>query len=303
MKTTSVFKCVGMIFLWSTLFYACTRETSQTGEIQEREIASVSGEADSEAETIFNECFDNALGVNNNVAVGGSGVFFGRTDSLTPVPRCFAVTLSNPNNTPFPVVVTIDFGTAGCIGPDGRVRRGKIIIEYTNRMTIPGAVATTTFQNYYVDDKKVEGKHKVTNISTPQSPPTVVSRDFKVEVIDGKITKPNGDYTEWNSMKTVKQIEGLGTPDLSLDDVFRIEGSAEGRVKRGNLLVRWESQVTEPLIRRFTCRWIVKGVIKARRVNLPANSVWVAVLDYGNGLCDNKAILTVNGITRQITLP
>jgi hypothetical protein len=27
------------------------------------------------------------------------------------------------------------------------------------------------------------------------------------------------------------------------------------------------------------------------------------VLDFGNGQCDNQAILTINGVSRQITLP
>ncbi|MBL0268925.1 MAG: hypothetical protein IPP99_09740 [Chitinophagaceae bacterium] len=91
--------------------------------------------------------------------------------------------------------------------------------------------------------------------------------------------------------------------EMPRDDVFKIEGTAYGRVKRGNLLVRWESSITEPLIRRFTCRWIVKGRIRSVRANLPSNSPWIAILDFGAGNCDNQAVLTINGNSRQITLP
>jgi hypothetical protein len=101
----------------------------------------------------------------------------------------------------------------------------------------------------------------------------------------------------------VVQIEGILTPDMPRDDVFKIEGSSSGRVRRGNIIVLWNATVTEPLFRRFTCRHIVKGKIRTVRGNLTTQSRWVAVLDFGNGQCDNQATLTVNGVSRQITLP
>lgn len=285
---------------------SCTKEKSQSGtDEQEEEVAKVSAEADAEAESTFNEFFDDVMGVNNDVGVGGSGVTYGRMDSLTPVPRCFTITVTHPNNTPFPAVVVLNFGTTGCPGPDGRVRRGKIRIEYTNRLIVPGAIATTTFEDFYVDALHVEGTHKISNISDAPVPPANLAKKYKVQVINGKITKPSGDFVEWNSTRTITQFEGMATPDFPKDDIFKIEGSANGFVRRGSLLVRWESTITEPLIRRFTCRWIVRGKVRTVRANLPdpGNSRWVGILDFGAGVCDNIATLTINGVPRQITLP
>lgn len=301
------------LFFSLLVFVSCQKETSSGGtDAEEFEASLASSEGDSEAEVTFNSIFDDAMGANDDVGLAGTGVFYGRSntnesgdvargDSLSPVTRCFTVTITHPNSTPFPVRILIDFGTAGCRGPDGNLRKGKIITEYTNRLLVPGATATTVFDGFYINDVKVEGTHKITNMSGPNTLP--LSRKFKVEVIDGKLTKPNGNYVEWNSVKTITQIEGLITPDLARDDVFKIEGSARGRVKRGTLLVGWESTITEPLIKRFTCRWIVRGRIKTIRVNATANSPWIAVLDFGAGTCDNQATITVNGVTRQITLP
>jgi hypothetical protein len=293
------------IFFGLLFFISCSKEKSQSGtDEQEMEVSTVSGEADAEASTVFNEFFDDVMGVNNDVGVSGSGVFFNRTDSLNPVPRCFTITIDHPNGTVFPAVVTLDFGTVGCPGPDGRVRRGKIITEYTNRLTFPGAVATTTFDRFFVDAVNVQGTHKISNISGPPIPPATIARKFKVEVINGKLSHPNGNYIEWNSIRTITQIDGLLTPDFPRDDVFRIEGHAQGQVRRGTLLVRWESTIIDPLIRRLTCRWIVRGRIKTVRANLdPNNTRWVAILDFGAGNCDNLATITINGVTRQITLP
>lgn len=290
------------LFISMLLFVSCQKENSQNGttEEQETEASKVSGEADAEAEVIFDNLFDDVMGANDEVGNAGSGVFFGRTDSLTPVPRCFTVTVTHPNNTPFPVKIVVDFGNVGCPGPDGHVRRGKVITVYTNRMIVPGAVAETSFDNHYVDSVKVEGAHRVENITLATTP--VNMRRFKVTVTEGKLTKPNGNYVRWNSTKYITHFEGVVTPG-PLDDIFKIEGNARGQVLRNNLLVAWESNITEPLIRRMTCRWIVRGVIKTVRLNTTTANSYVSILNFGNGQCDNQAVLTINGVSHQITLP
>lgn len=286
-------------FFFSLLMISsCQKENSQTGtdEQQEMEASKVSSESDGESEIIFNGLFDDAIGVNDEVGIGGTGVF-GR---VTACPDVTVVRLNAP--APFPVKIILDYG-AGCTGNDGHLRRGKVITIYTGRLLVPGSVATTTFDGFYFDSTKVEGTHKITNISTPvtaNTPP--VDRKFKVEVINGKLTKPSGNFIEWSSIKEIVQIEGLGTI-IPLDDIFKITGAANGRVKRGNLIVLWQSTITEPLFKRFNCRWIVKGRVRTIRANTNANSPWVAVLDFGAGNCDNQAVITINGVSHQITLP
>lgn len=297
----SVINLSALVLIFGLIsFTACQKENSASTDTQEAEASLAASEGDGEAETVFNEIFDDAMGVDNEVGVSGSGIFYGRTDSMSPVPRCFTVTVTRPTANAFPVRVVVDFGTTGCPGPDGHVRRGKIITEYSARLIVPGAIATTTFDGFYIDSIKVQGTHKITNTSEP---PTVLRR-YRVQVIGGKLTKPNGNFVEWSSTRTILQVEGLLTPDFPRDDVFKIyEGNASGRVQRGNLLVRWESTITEPLFRRFTCRHIVRGRIRTVRVNLTTQSPWVAVLDFGLGQCDNQATLTINGVSHQITLP
>ena len=285
---------------------SCAKETSQSGtDSQEEELSKAVGESDAEAQSTYNGLFDDVMGVNNEVGVAGSGVFYGRLDTMMPVARCFTVTITHPTANSFPVIVVIDFGITGCPGPDGRIRKGKIITEYTKRLIYPGAIATTNFDKFYVDDIHVEGTHKITNISVIPVPPANLIEKYNVEVIDGKLTKPDGNYIEWKSNRTITQVEGFATPADIRDDAYEITGGASGLVKRSNLLVRWESTITEPLLRRMTCQWIVRGRIRTVRANLPdpTNSHWVAVLDFGTGNCDNLATITINGVTRQITLP
>lgn len=288
-----------MLLFSMLIISSCQKENSQNGTEEEQEIAAsrASSESESEAEIVFNGIFDDAMGVNDEVGLGGTGVF-GR---LNVCPIVTVIRLNPPDL--FPVKIVMDFGANGCVGQDGHFRKGKVITIYTNRLIVPGAIATTTFDGFYFDSTKVEGTHKITNMSTPvatNTPP--VDRKFRVDVIGGKLTKPNGNFIEWNSEKVITQMEGLNTP-IPLDDIFKIEGGSRGVVKRGPLLVGWQSTIMEPLVKRFNCRWIVRGVVRTVRINATANTPWVALLNFGNGTCDNLAVVTINGVSYQITLP
>ncbi|HYM94291.1 MAG TPA: hypothetical protein VET23_09145 [Chitinophagaceae bacterium] len=281
---------------------SCSKENSQGSSQQDENASLTSSESDAEAEMVFNEVFDDAIGVNNDVGMAGTGIFgrgvnpglYGRLDSL---PSCVTVTITHTNYPSiFPVKVVIDFGTQGCTCLDGHTRKGKIINVYSGRLIVPGAGSTTTFDNFYIDTIKVEGDYSITNTSTSNA------RQFTVNVSNAKLSKPSGNYTQWESHKTITQIDGLGTPDYPRDDVFGITGSSQGRAVRGNLLVAWQSNITNSLIKKFACRWIVQGKISTVRTTSSNTAASIAVLDFGNGDCDNKATVTVNGHIYQITL-
>jgi hypothetical protein len=296
-----------MVFVSLIVFSSCQKETSDN-TAQDEFASQASSEADAESDDIFNEVFDNVMGVNTDVAFGGTGVFgrmnnSGSAGETARVNACPDVAITHLSNTsPFPVKIVMDFGT-GCTGRDGRTRAGKIVTEYTNRLMVPGAVATTIFVDYTVDSIRVQGKHKITNQSDTLTGTNCPQHKWKVEVTDAKLIKPNGNYTEWHSTRTITQIEGRCTPLIPLDDIYEIRGGSGGKVKRGDLLIAWNAEITEPLIKRFSCRWLVKGTIRIVRLNLTTNSPWVAAINYGNGDCDNKAVVTINGISHNITLP
>lgn len=287
----------------SLILIGCQKnaELSNSVTTEELEQTITTSEGDAEAEVLYDDVFDNVMGVDDQVGLGsGIGVFgsangngnigdgiASRTDSSGN--RCFTVTITPLTPGVFPKTIVLDFGN-GCTGQGGHTRKGKIITVYTGPMVAPGSKATTSFDNYYVDSNKIEGVHIIQNNSTSNN------KIFTVRVENGKITKPSGNYTAWNKNKTWTQIEGNGTPNFPVDDVFSITGSANGTIKKGNDMVQWSSEIIQPVIRKFTCRWPVKGQVRMTR-----NSK-TSVLDYGNGVCDNKATITINGQTHQITL-
>jgi len=268
-----------------------TQEITATNDVSEMDAS-----AETEFDDVFNITMDvKATDAGDDIGLGDgiSGIYTPVHNPGTPIRdnvdtgRCFTVTVVP--NTPgvFPKTVTLDFGT-GCLGHDGKLRKGKIITVYTGRMVVPGSKATTTFDNYYVDSFKIEGTHINENTSASNQ------QSWNVKVVNGKITNTvSGRWKLWNSNKTITQTEGNGTPLFPLDDVFKITGTASGSNSAGNT---WTSAITDPLIKKFTCQWIVKGTVVITR------NAHVATLDYGNGNCDNQAVITVNGHTRIITL-
>lgn len=304
-KLSLITRLTTVAFAATLLITGCKKENSDTLSAQEEEqAATYSTESEAETEVTFNDVFDNVMGVNTELGTGGVGIFGrvassenGRVMGVDSVPSCVTVTIVPQAPGVFPKTVTLDFGS-GCFS-HGHLRSGKIKTVYTGRLVEPGSSATTTFDNYKIDSVLVQGTHRITN--TTATTPGANQRQFKIEVIDAKLTKPNGNYVQWNTVRTNTQIEGNGSVTPA-DDIFKVTGIANGKVKREAIIVLWNAEITEPLIKKFICPWISKGRIRTVRQGLPANTPWVAVLDYGTGNCDNQATLTINGNTRQITL-
>ena len=304
MKKLKITSAALMIMLGASVMFAGCQKNIDNTPLTQEEVADLvtSTEADAEADVLYDDVFNNVMGIDGDLGLGaGIGVFgkvastggglIGEGESVDSVggPRCFTITITPQNTTVFPKTVTLDFGN-GCLGKDGRTRRGKIITEYTGKMAVPGSKATTSFDNYYVDSVKVEGVHSIQNNSTSNN------RIFNVIVTNGKLSKPSGNYTAWNKNKIWFQTEGNGTPNFPLDDEFSITGSANGTVKKGTKTLQWSHNILQAVIRRFVCPWAVKGQVSITR------NARAFVLDYGNGVCDNKATITINGNTYNITL-
>ena len=291
MKTLQRTALVALVVTVSLM--ACQKDQQTPDPIEEKEaLASRTvGESDAEAEIVYDGIFDDAMGVNQEVAMGGTGIF-GRLTA------CPTVTVTRTvAQLPFPVRVVLDFGT-GCVGRDGKFRKGKIIHVYTNRLLIPGAVVETSFDNYYQDSIKIEGAYRIKN--TTESP---LRPRYQTNVINGKLIRPNGNFTVWNGEKVRTQIEGALTPVMPMDDVFSTTGTARGQVRRDTTNIFWNSTIVEPLIKKMNCRWIVKGTVRTVRENTNSGERWQGVINYGNGECDNRAVVVINGVTYIITLP
>lgn len=284
----------GLIF-----FASCKKNNnSSTAGNTDSQSSIEAGQNDGLAEQQFNDVFNISMGVQasdagQDIGLGtGTNIVYRNSGSEkidSPTDRCFTVTVDPNGSGTFPKTVTLDFGS-GCTGKDGKMRSGKIITVFSGPMRTTGSKATTTFDNYNVDSFVVNGTQVIENVSSSDK------IAWSVTVKDGKVTNTkNGRWIEWDAVHEHIQTEGSGTPTDPLDDVYEITGNSNGSNSNNNL---WTTEITQPLMRSLICPWREKGEIT---LTCKANAI-TAVLNYGNGTCDNKATVTLKGKTIPITL-
>jgi hypothetical protein len=294
---SSASRLAAIFFLGFLLVLAsCKKETPQ---VTDYSLASDQVVEASKSEVVlqsaFDDVFDNSAGIDGTTAgedLGiygstGIGIFPGQATE-EPTVRCFTVTVTPKDKGIFPKTVVIDFG-AGCTARE-HLRKGKIITVYSGPLFIPGNTAVTTFDGYQVDSFKIEGKHTIQNSTQPGSN----QRSFTRTVENALVTNVNTNFWHsWSGVLVMKQVEGNGTPLLPIDDIYHFTGNKKGENANGK---KWTSTIVDPLVKAFSCRWISKGTVQIR-----VNDT-VGVLDFGNGDCDNTATITVNGVSRVISL-
>ena len=200
-----------------------------------------------------------------------------------------AVITVTPEDNTYPKTVTIDFG-AGDTCPDGKFRKGKIVLNFTGPLRHPGSVVTITLVDFQIGRAKVEGTKVITNLSENGH------IKFSVQITDGKVTFPNGRGYKHERLKYVTQIEG-GDTDEIVDDVYSIEGHSQTEYNNGTIITLNTEQA---LIKKTICPWISDGTLKIRIND------YEFLLDYSfpdDGSCDNKALLTWNGKEKIVILP
>src|SRR4030095_8316809 len=299
MKSLSITRLfiTAFIFLFTAFLFSCQKENSSNtpgNGVTEQDAATYSDES-----AQADESFDDIGYISMTAADADNTATNGRlnreyhpdfAELREAIGLCATITVT-PNDTTYPKTITIDFGDS-CVGLDGKLRSGKIIINLTAPLRKPGSILTAMLENFYINHIHIEGTKTVTN----QSENGAVK--FSVQVTGGKVTFPSGRGYSYESLKTKAQVAGIDTK-ICRDDVFEITGSATIKFNNG-VVVKFE--VVDPLVKKVACPWLSDGTLK-----ISVNDR-VLKIDYGfphNGDCDNKALLTWNdgNSQRVIVLP
>jgi len=241
------------------------------------------------AEILFNDVFgqvDDATGAKEEELHGKSGEVKSMVGG-----GCATVTITPFDLISWPKTISIDFGTENCLGNDGKYRRGIIVTEITG--WYGDSLTTLTIQpdEFFVNDYKVEGIKTVKNLGHIEGNLT-----FSIKVQDGIITAPDGKQSFWETDRTRTWIEGESTPwPLISDDVYLIAGTANGTTSAGKNYVM---ETVEDIRVEIACKWIVSGIL-----DVTPEGIATRTLDYGDGECDNLAVVIVNGVSYNIVLP
>jgi hypothetical protein len=191
---------------------------------------------------------------------------------------CANVSVSPINS--FPKTIVVDFGS-GCTDLNGITRRGIVTFVISDSLRKAGCFVEMTLQDYHVQNFKKEGLVMWTNISSP------TTKIWQREVVGGKITDTLvGRYWQYQSNRTIEQSAGSGTPFVLADDEYLTTGTGSVSNIYGD--IRYDT-ITTTLHRAMICPNIDKGTVSISGGQLNA------ILDFGDGTCDQTATITVTG--------
>ena len=203
---------------------------------------------------------------------------------LIPNTTCRTVTIS-PSGNVFPKTVTIDYGT-GC-NDGGKLKKGKIKAVFSGRFKQAGTTITISFDNFYINGDKIEGTKSTVN----NGPNAAGNYSFTV-TINNYRTRATGGTSTLTAVKTITWIENSNTSPT--DDEFSMSGSLSATTAGGKT---YSYTTLEPLVKKVACLYISSGKLLMNITGRPQ-----LTLDYGTGNCDNKATISANGKTKEITL-
>lgn len=201
---------------------------------------------------------------------------------------CPAITITHLTDGIWPKVITLDYGT-GCQGFFENTRAGKIIITVTGAHREMGSKRTVTFENYLQNGIKVEGTKVVENLGPNNNQNPV----FSHKLTGGKLTFPDGRTIEHAFDRQREWFAGSTTRNF-WDDEFLVTGTTSGKNIKG---IAYTNTITAPLHTTRTCRFIVSGIVKIERDGAEA-----VTINYGEGDCDAKAIVTKGDQSKEILL-
>ena len=161
-----------------------------------------------------------------------------------------------------PKTFTIDFGTTGCTGTDGRVRSGKLVYDFSGstlgatRYRNPGFSMNVSSINYVVDGYTVNITNKTISNTTPASLPNGTNLTWSVSA-NISILKPGGGTITWLCNRTkeltntsdVNCYSGQANPIKWSKAIVKINGTATGVNTSGETY----SSTATNLVRDFNC--------------------------------------------------
>ncbi|MEM7086524.1 MAG: hypothetical protein AAF489_10105 [Bacteroidota bacterium] len=258
-----ILSCLAIMLFLSSCSEEDTQATEETTTAQlTAEQSKQSAEADKSADAVFGLI---------EMAYAEVEEDDGRSASLFS--DCVTITISSEGGVTF---ITLDFGF-GCTLNNGAVVSG--IIDLTYGPVVAGTRNITyVFDNFTYNAKEIEGGGTIyrERNNANGNPQSTVNKALE-------ITFPNDLVANVTGTRVAEWIEGAGSGTW-MDNVFLITGDRQIVFSSG---FTHDALVTEALRREASCPHFVSGVLELTRNN------GSGTLDFGDGTCDNLAVLTI----------
>lgn len=283
MKTKKIL--IGMMAVLFS-FSSCNKEEDITTSLITEDEASISAKLDLMNDDV-SKIIEEQLNTNNRFERRSAEInmlFVTSCPTITTLPLDLSTVRIGDE-----IKVTVDFGTAGCELPNKNIVKGKVIVSFKHNPSDPLRTINYSFDNFYHNDVKITGNKtfvRTMTTPTPSHPIITMNMDMTATFPDGK------SYTRTGS-RTTEIISGYDTPGDYNDNKYNVTGSWTTTYPNKLLL---NSEITTPLLVDLSCKNfpITKGIVKLTKNNK------TATINYGNGDCDNIALLTTNNISLSI---
>lgn len=172
-----------------------------------------------------------------------------------------------------------------CLNTSGRIRQGTILVRVQGcKLIEKGIKITMTFENFYINEFKLEGKRVLENkgLNAQSQPYFNITDSLTVT------NTTNSKYVHWETNRVNTWAEGYSSV-FTLDDVYVINSSGTYKSNRSGT-VRTIEVIIKDLKRKVFCQWPVSGTIESTPYGFQTRTI-----DFGTGSCDNVADLYVNG--------
>lgn len=313
MKAPNFFLGLAITLIAGAITFSSCRKKDKTAEVpadNEQSTATDNNLAESTSNDI--------VSMSSQVCESSTLTTFRTSDAngIISMAPCAAITTNTADKT-----YTVDFGTAGCIGTDGRTRTGKLIFNYSastpstaTKYRNPGFCVSITSSNYVVDGNAITINNKTIKNTTPTTitvgpyPPVPLTWSISANI---SIVKANsGETVSWISDRK-KELTNFGDIACYAGQStainwtiakIKINGTASGTNAKGESF----TAVANDLVRDFTCtpdltkphrHPFISGNILYTPGTRPAR-----LIDFGTGNCDFAGTITINGQTFAFTM-
>lgn len=278
MKKNFIYLVASTLFVGAVFFLSCKKDEA-SGDVSSDVVSSASDVTSSTAmaDEADAEVDDALLATNSDVK------------SAEADNNCKSVNKEFLTDKKWPRKVTIDFGT-GCAGKSGRIKSGKIIVTVDKPFWWPGSTRVVTYDNFKVNDKRVEGTRTVTYKGlNEQGQPY-----WEISLVGGKITfKDSTSVTrEYTRVRTM--TAGYDTTSLKVDAVFSVTGQGSGTNRNGDA---YTDRIVEPLIFSHNCKHVKTGSIE---ITVAGKDPFTITFENEN--CSGKAMIKQKDKSKNIDL-
>ncbi len=272
---------ISTFFLVLVVVSCSNEEADPNAEVQNEEIEDMEIVAEIQSMTEVLDDMSEVIAIEMEANLGFKEY---SAKSLTDGPyfsSCLSRTIVTEGNN---INISLDFGS-GCEGPHGNVLAGVVRID-VQRIAEGEQLITHSFEEFSINGRAIQGSISKSRIRANDDgyPQARISRDLSIQWNENTAFNQTGQTQRvW--------ISGSDTRNWG-DDVFVTTGS--WNVLKNGVLQR-SVTIAKELRREMSCRFLVSGT-------LDIEGAISFSLDYGDGTCDDEAVVKIGEWERAIQL-